>query len=100
MDLATPAEEIPAADYDAGLAVLASAISPWMRDVAPDRWAAAVADLRGRGVGTLLSTHGLAASGAVGRLPDRAAGLPTGPAFVPPGQEFVEAVLAAAGSAR
>lgn len=95
VDLAATADDLPGADYDAGVAVFTSALSPWMHDVRPDRWQAALTEVRRRNVGTLLSTHGLPIRAGVGRLLDTAAGLPTGPAFVPPTQEFVEAMLAA-----
>jgi flavorubredoxin len=99
VDLGTSAEDLPAADYATGVAVFASALSPWIHDMAPDRWQAALAGLRGRDVGTLLSTHGLPIRRGLGPLLDMAAGLPTGPAFVPPAQEFVEAVLSMSGTA-
>lgn len=73
------------------MAEFASALSLWLHDLAPDRWHAA---LRDRRVATL-STHRLAVDALTGRLLDLAAGLPTGPAFVSPGQEFVDALLAA-----
>ena len=99
VDLGASAEDISATDYAAGVAVFASALSPWMHDIAPDRWQAALADLRRRDVGVLLSTHGLPVRRELGSLLDMAAGLPTGPAFVPPAQEFVEAVLSMSGTA-
>jgi flavorubredoxin len=92
VDLGTPAEEVPVDEY--GMAPFVSAASPWIHDLAPDRWAAAVADLRRRDVGVLLSTHGLPVSSGLGRLLDTAQDLPAGPAFAAPGQEFVDAVLA------
>jgi hypothetical protein len=75
--------------------VFASALSLWLHDLAPDRWHAALAALRDRRVATLLSTHGPAVGALAGRLLDLAAGPPTGPVFVSPGQEFVDALLAA-----
>jgi flavorubredoxin len=96
VDLAARAEDVPEADY--GMAAFVSAVSPWTHDLAPDRWAAALAGLRGRRVGTLLSTHGLPVGRGLDRLLDTAAGLPSGPAFAPPGPEFVEAVLGMAHS--
>jgi flavorubredoxin len=97
VDLAATSDDVPAAEYDAGVGVFASANSPWMHDIAPERWAAGLADLRRRDVGTLLSTHGLPVTGGLDRLYDAAAGFPTGPAFVAPGHEFVDAMLAMAG---
>lgn len=86
VDLGASAEDISATDYAAGVEVFASALSPWMHDIAPDRWQAALADLRRRDVGVLLSTHGLPVRRELGSLLDMAAGLSTGPAFVPPAQ--------------
>jgi flavorubredoxin len=94
VDLGASAEDLPADDYTAGVAVFASALSPWMHDIATDRWHATLSDLRKREVTTLLSTHGLPIRERLDPLLDAAAGLPTGPAFVPPAQEFVESVLA------
>jgi flavorubredoxin len=99
VELGANAEDLPADDYAAGVAVFASALSPWMHDIAADRWQATLADLRRRDVGTLLSTHGLAVRHGLGPLLDMAAGLPAGAAFVSPGQEFVDAVLSMSGSA-
>jgi flavorubredoxin len=99
MDLGASAEDLPAADYADGVTVFASALSPWMHDLSPERWQAAVGDLRRRDVEVLLSTHGLPIRSGLGPLLDAAAQMPTGPAFVPPAQEFVEAVLAMSGSA-
>ena len=93
-DLGASAEDLPEDDYTAGVAVFASAISPWMHDLRTERWHAALADLRGREVATLLSTHGLPVRERLGPLLGAVADLPTGPAFVPPAQEFVESVLA------
>ncbi|MDT7709277.1 MAG: hypothetical protein QOG20_4884 [Pseudonocardiales bacterium] len=97
VDLAASSDDVPAAEYDAGVAVFASANSPWMHDVAPDRWQAGVADLRRRGITTLLSTHGLPVDRGLDRLYGTAAGLQTGPAFEAPGQEFVDAMLVMSG---
>lgn len=97
VDLAGTAADVPAAAYEAGVAVFASALSPWLHDIDADRWRTVLAELRRRDVGTLLSTHGLPVVD-LERLVDVAAALPTGPAFVPPGQEFVESLLAAAGA--
>lgn len=94
VDLAARSDDVPAAEYDAGVAVFASANSPWMHDVAPDRWQAGVEGLRRRGITTLLSTHGLPVDRGLDHLYASAAGLPTGPAFQAPGQEFVDAMLA------
>lgn len=96
-DLAGSAEALPLADYHAGAAVFASALSPWLHDLAAERWRANLEAVRRRDVATLLSTHGLPVTRGVGPLLEMAAGLPTGPAFVPPAQEFVEALLAGAG---
>jgi flavorubredoxin len=94
VDLAGSADDLPAADYATGVGAFASVLSPWMHDIAPDRWQAAVAGLRRRDVDVLLSTHGLPIRRGLGPLLDAAAEMPTGPAFVPPTQEFVEAMLA------
>jgi flavorubredoxin len=99
VDLGSSAEDLPPADYATGVGVFASALSPWMHDLAPDRWQAALADLRRRDVRMLLSTHGLPVRSGLGPLLDAASDLPTGPAFVPPAQEFVDAVLAMSGAA-
>jgi flavorubredoxin len=98
VDLAATADDVPAADYAEGVAVFASALSPWMHDIAADRWHSALGDLRRRNVRTLLSTHGLPVGRGLEPLLDMAAGLPTGAAFVPPAQEFVEAMLAMSGA--
>jgi flavorubredoxin len=95
VDLAATAEDVPPDGYGQGVAVFASALSPWLHDLAPDRWQAGLTALRDRNIATLLSTHGLAAGASIGRLLDRAADLPTGPEFVPPGQELVDALIAA-----
>lgn len=86
------------ADYAAGAAMFASALSPWLHDLAPDRWRASVDVLRRRDVATLLSTHGLPVGPGLGRLLDMVDELPAGAAFVPPAQEFVDAMLAIAGT--
>jgi glyoxylase-like metal-dependent hydrolase (beta-lactamase superfamily II) len=96
VDLATTADELPLDAYVGGVAVFNSGLSPWLHDLAPDRWTAVLAGVRARGIGTWMSTHGLPVGAAFDRLLDVAAGLPTGPSFVPPGQEFVDAMLAAA----
>ena len=96
--LAEVAEELPAADYQAGAMMFNSAMCPWLRDVDPSAWQARVADLRRRDPALLLSTHGLPISGGIEGLLTAAAGLPTGPTFTPPGQEFVDAMLAMSGS--
>lgn len=98
VDLAGTADDVPAPAYDGGMAVFASAVSPWMHDIAPQRWEAAVAGMRRRDIGTLLSTHGLPVGRGLGRLFDTAAAMPTGAAFVPPGQEFVDLMLETAGA--
>lgn len=96
VDLSATAEELPAEVYQGGMGVFASAVSPWLHDVSADRWSSAVDDLRRRDVGTWLSTHGLPVGAGLGPLLDAAAQLPTGPAFVPPGQEFVDLMLSVA----
>lgn len=98
VDLAGTADDVPAPAYDGGMAVFASAVSPWMHDIAPQRWEASVAGMRRRDIGTLLSTHGLPVARGLDRLLDSAAAMPTGPAFVPPGQEFVDLMLETAGA--
>jgi hypothetical protein len=45
----------------------------------------------------LLGTHGLPVRTGLSPLLDAAAPMPTGRAFVPPAQEFVEAVLSMSG---
>lgn len=97
VDLAATAEDLPTTDYHGGVAVFASALSPWMHDLSTDRWQTALADLACRDITTLLSTHGLPISRGLAALLDTTAGLPTGPAFVPPAQDFVDAMLAMAG---
>lgn len=94
VDLAASAEDLPEDDYTAGVAVFASALSPWMHDLATDRWHAVLADLCKREIATFLSTHGLPVRERLAPLLDTAVRFPTGPAFVPPAQEFVESVLA------
>ena len=96
VDLGGTADDLPAQAYDGGMAVFVSAVSPWMHDLAPDRWEASVADLRRRRIGTYLSTHGLPVGSGFDRLLDAATRLPTGPAFVPPAQEYVDLMVAAA----
>lgn len=96
VDLAASAEDLPVETYAGGMAVFASAVSPWMHDLRAERWSAAVADVRRRGIGTWLSTHGLPVRHALDGLLDAAEALPARPAFVPPAQEFVDAVLAVA----
>ena len=97
IDLAASAEDLPTEDYHGGVAVFASALSPWMHDLSTERWQAMISDLHRRDVATLLSTHGLPIGRGLGTLLTRAAGLPTGPAFVTPAQDFVDAMLAMAG---
>jgi glyoxylase-like metal-dependent hydrolase (beta-lactamase superfamily II) len=92
--LAEAAEAIPAADYRAGAMMFASAMCPWLPDVDPGRWRARVADLRRRSPAVVLSTHGLPLTSGLEGLLTATADLPTGQAFSPPGQEFVEAMLA------
>lgn len=96
IDLAAPAEDLPTEVYAGGVAKFNSGLSPWLHDIAPDRWTAALAALRSRGIGTWLSTHGLPVGRGFDQLLDVAAEMPTGPAFLPPAQEFVDAMLAAA----
>ncbi len=95
--VAEVAEDLPAADYHTGVAMFNSAVSPWLHDIAPDRWQASVDALRRRKPDVLLSTHGLPISSGLAALLDSAASMPTGPSFVPPGQESVEAMLAMTG---
>ncbi len=92
--LAESAEALPAADYQGGAMAFASAMCPWLQDVDPARWQTRIAELRRRDPNVLLSTHGLPVSSGIEGLLDACAGLPTGPAFTPPGQEFVQAMLA------
>lgn len=91
------AEELPAAGYHDGVAMFASALSPWLHDVTPASWQAGLDGLRRRNPDVLLSTHGLPVSRGLDALLSSLAALPTGPAFVPPGQELVDAMLAMAG---
>jgi flavorubredoxin len=95
--MAEAAEDLPAAEYHAGVAMFTSAISPWLHDTTPGHWQAGLDALRQRKPDVLLSTHGLPISSGLPALLDATAALPTGPAFVPPGQEFVESMLAMAG---
>lgn len=95
--MAETAEDLPAADYHAGVAMFTSALSPWLHDTTPGRWQAGLDAVRQRRPDVLLSTHGLPISSGLGGLLDAIASLPTGPAFTPPGQEFVESMLAMAG---
>ena len=94
VDLSTDGDELPPADYAQGVGVFASANSPWMHDVAPRRWSATLADFRHREVDTLLSTHGLPLRHRLPGLLDAAERMPGAEVFMPPGQEFVDAVLA------
>lgn len=96
-ELAECAEELPAQAYHGGVAMFASALSPWLHDVAPGTWQAGLDDLRRRRPDVLLSTHGLPIGRGLDALLSSLAELPTGPAFTPPGQELVDAMLAMAG---
>lgn len=88
------AEDVSAADYQTGTATFASALSPWLHDLSGERWNDALTSLRGRNIGTLLSTHGLPVSAGLDRLLDSFAGSAAGAPYVPPAQDAVDILLA------
>lgn len=92
--LADDAADVPPSELTAGQQLWATVDSPWVHDVEPKAYAAAVRGCPVAGAPLVLSTHLPPARGRTDELLELVAGAPALPPFVGPDQAALEALLA------
>nr|WP_020672407.1 MBL fold metallo-hydrolase [Amycolatopsis nigrescens] len=92
-DMADNANEVNEQDYLTGMSLFTRANAPWTALADQSKWDSALAEVRGLGPSTVLSSHGPTATGRTQHLLETVRGVPSADPWLPEEDIEVEAVL-------